>query len=176
MIPIGRAIYLWRQEKHLTQAEVAERSGISRPNLSAIEQGRRDLTVSTLRSLALALGITPGFLADCLLPAGEESRSTNHPKPAGKKSRAFTRFDLDRIARFVLGESLRLSSRKARIARLAKSFLKQKLALAGLSPFSRLPRTVHEERASWLRLKEELGSNYLNQLLNRINTLIQNRL
>jgi transcriptional regulator with XRE-family HTH domain len=52
----------------MTQAALAEASHIARPNLSAIERGDRDVTLRTLRALALALNVTPGTLADGVGP------------------------------------------------------------------------------------------------------------
>jgi hypothetical protein len=44
---------------------------MSRPNLSAVERGDREVTLRTLRSLALALDIRPGLLADGVTPGAE---------------------------------------------------------------------------------------------------------
>lgn len=55
MLQAGLRIYQKRVEKKLTQAELARRAGISQPNLSNIEKGKRDLTVSTLARIARAL-------------------------------------------------------------------------------------------------------------------------
>ena len=52
----------------MTQAELARASHIPRPNLSTIERGDRDVTLRTLRALALALDVTPGTLADGVSP------------------------------------------------------------------------------------------------------------
>lgn len=48
----------------LTQAELARRAHLPRPNLSAIEAGRRDLTVGTLARIARALGVPPAALLE----------------------------------------------------------------------------------------------------------------
>ena len=57
MLEIGSQIYLRRLEKGMTQAELARRAGIPQPNLSNIEKGKRDLTISTLARIAHALGV-----------------------------------------------------------------------------------------------------------------------
>jgi len=65
MIPIGDQIYLRRLEQRLTQEELAKQAGIPQPNLSNIEKGKQDLTVSTLRKIAFALSVPPGeFFSD----------------------------------------------------------------------------------------------------------------
>lgn len=68
MLQFGQALYLWRSHRGLTQAELARRARIPRPNLSSIERGRRDVSLRTLRTLALALDVTPGTLVDGVLP------------------------------------------------------------------------------------------------------------
>ena len=59
MFPISHQIYLRRLEQNLTQQELAHKAGIPQPNLSNIEKGKQDLTVSTLRKIAVALNISP---------------------------------------------------------------------------------------------------------------------
>ena len=103
MYPIGQSILLWRNARGLTQSEVAARSGVSRPNLSAIEQGARDLTLETLRRISFVLGVSAGALVDGVGPASFPKSKLN-------------RFALDRIARLAAGQSLRASPRERRIA------------------------------------------------------------
>lgn len=48
-----------REELHMTQEELAEKSGISRARISAIENGTaKDVMMSTLLSIAKAMGVT----------------------------------------------------------------------------------------------------------------------
>ena len=68
MLPLGRVILLWRLERRLTQVELARQARIPRPNISAIERGKRDVSLKSLRALALALEVKPGILADGLAP------------------------------------------------------------------------------------------------------------
>lgn len=53
-----------RRQKKLTQAQVAERSGIHFSEISRIEGGLRDLRLSTLVRLARALNVKPGRLLE----------------------------------------------------------------------------------------------------------------
>lgn len=48
-----------REEKRMTQEELAEKSGVSRPTIVAIESGKaEDVKISTLLKLAKALDTT----------------------------------------------------------------------------------------------------------------------
>jgi transcriptional regulator with XRE-family HTH domain len=53
----GRRIRLLRKEKGFSQEELAERSGLNRPYISAIEQGKRNVSLEVMEKLAGALGI-----------------------------------------------------------------------------------------------------------------------
>lgn len=68
MAPFGETVLAWRLLRGLTQAQLAIAAGVSRPNLSAIERGDREVTLRTLRALALALDVRPGVLVDGVLP------------------------------------------------------------------------------------------------------------
>src|SRR3989338_2141211 len=92
MIGFGQNLYLWRVFKGFSQEELAERSGIPRPNLSAIEKGKREVALPTLRALAVALGIEPGILVDGI-------------GPVSFKDLDLSRGSLERIAEIGLGIS-----------------------------------------------------------------------
>lgn len=66
LVAFGQRVRQLRQEAGLSQAELAEASGIDRAALSKIETGKRDLGVSRVAQLAAALGIDPSrlFTAD----------------------------------------------------------------------------------------------------------------
>ncbi len=64
MVAFSENILLWRLHRSLSQEKLAATAGIPRPNLSDIEKGKRDVTLSTIRSLANALGISPGSLVN----------------------------------------------------------------------------------------------------------------
>lgn len=66
--PFGQTVRLWRLHRGLTQAALARAAGLPRPNLSAIERGRRDVSLATLRTLAAALEVPTGALVDGLAP------------------------------------------------------------------------------------------------------------
>ncbi len=68
MPPFGDTVLSWRLRRGLTQAELARRARVPRPNLSAIERGRREVSLKTIRALALALDVRPGVLVDGIVP------------------------------------------------------------------------------------------------------------
>jgi transcriptional regulator with XRE-family HTH domain len=55
---VGRNFARLRQEKGLTQEQIAARSGFSQQYLSGLERGERNPTVITLFELAQALGVS----------------------------------------------------------------------------------------------------------------------
>jgi len=68
---VGRNFARIRRDKHLTQEEVAERSGFTQQYLSGLEQGQRNPTIVTLYELAQALSCSH---VDLVMP------DTNKPK------------------------------------------------------------------------------------------------
>lgn len=153
MQPVGQSICFWRMKKGLTQAAVAERTGISRPNLSAIEQGARDLTVGTLRRIAAALGTSPGALVD---GAG--------PEPANLSGK-LGRYSLDRIARLAAGQRLKSSDAEKRIAADLASIMTYKTRAPSKK---KVPNSVRSENAALLRLKVQIGPEILRHLIRRV--------
>ena len=48
----------WREKRHMTQEELAKKSGISRVTISLLESGRQTVSKSsTLEAIAKALGV-----------------------------------------------------------------------------------------------------------------------
>lgn len=56
-------VKILRKYRGMTQKELSEASGISRPYLTEIETGKKDGSVRALRALAEALDIPAGLLA-----------------------------------------------------------------------------------------------------------------
>jgi HTH-type transcriptional regulator / antitoxin HipB len=50
-----------RKKKHLTQSELAEKLGMEKGQISKIENGKFNLTLSTINKMALALGARVNF-------------------------------------------------------------------------------------------------------------------
>ena len=160
MKPVGQTIYLWRTQKGLTQALVAASSGVSRPNLSAIEQGARDLTVQTLRRIAFTLGVSPGALVDGIGPELAHSQQKHN------------RYSLDRIARIAAGQSLKATRAEKQIAQDLASLMKSKT-----QPASRknIFLNVRNDERTLSRLKIELGPEVLEHLIRRVEKNLGNR-
>lgn len=53
-----------RERKLVTQEELADRSGMTRANISRLENGLQRPRISTARKLAAALGVEPEELID----------------------------------------------------------------------------------------------------------------
>lgn len=53
-----------RERKLVTQEELAERTGMTRANISRLENGLQRPRISTIRKLAEALGVHPDELVD----------------------------------------------------------------------------------------------------------------
>jgi transcriptional regulator with XRE-family HTH domain len=54
---VGRNVKRIRQEKGLTQEQLAEISGFSQQYISGLEQGQRNPTIVSIYELATALGV-----------------------------------------------------------------------------------------------------------------------
>jgi len=74
MLPFGETVLSWRLARGMSQAELAKAARMSRPNLSGVERGNREVTLGTLRRLALALDVLPGVLVN-----GEPPAQMNEP-------------------------------------------------------------------------------------------------
>ena len=66
---VGRNVKRTRQEKGLTQEQLAELSGFSQQYISGLEQGRRNPTVVSLYEFATPLGVSH---MELIGPDGEE--------------------------------------------------------------------------------------------------------
>lgn len=53
----GTRLRTLRREKGLSQEELAEKSGLNRPYISAIEKGKRNVSLEVMEKLAGALGV-----------------------------------------------------------------------------------------------------------------------
>ena len=56
-------VKILRKHHGLTQKDLAERAGISRPYLTEIETGKKDGSIRAMKSLAEVLGVSVGTLA-----------------------------------------------------------------------------------------------------------------
>jgi len=59
---LGRNMVYWRKQRGITQQELADRLGQSRPSLANIERGRNNTPVNTLLRICEVLNVTPNDL------------------------------------------------------------------------------------------------------------------
>lgn len=71
----GKIIKAFRANFRITQRELSEVVGITETNLSAIENGRREIGVELAIRLGAFLGIHPSLL---LFPNGQEAEINKH--------------------------------------------------------------------------------------------------
>ena len=70
---IGEQIRRYRREQDLTQAELADRVGINKQNISRYESGRVEPRKTTLRKLAEVFGISIDELMGTIAPANDDA-------------------------------------------------------------------------------------------------------
>lgn len=61
---IGQSIRKERTAKQIKQETLAKKVGLSKSEISRIENGKREIKVDMLREIALAIGIPPSSLYD----------------------------------------------------------------------------------------------------------------
>lgn len=162
MLPAGRTLKLWRREKGFSQEELARQSGIPRPNLSRIEQGSRDMTLATLRRLAAALDIRAGILADGV------------PPESAAPEKRWSREELDRMARYLAGFSVKLTPREKESAELLRPLILQKIRLKKIEHSrSTLQRgQTLREGSALIAAKSKFQRSEIQSLLNRLDKLV----
>lgn len=64
MVTIGSRLRRLRQEKSLTQSQLAKLIGVRQSHISKIENNRSSVSIGTLEKIANALGVSPGRLID----------------------------------------------------------------------------------------------------------------
>ena len=148
---IGQAIARMRKQKGWGQSELAERATIPQPNLSAIETGRRDLTVSTLCRLALALEVP----AASLLDEATDLRPSLGP---------LTRSRVEKMARAVVAGREKLSAPEKKAVFLLKS----------LAPETAVRRfSSRQATEAWTSLKGLIGAANVKILLEKVRDAAQ---
>lgn len=146
MTPFGQNILLWRIHRGLSQEELARCARMSRPNLSAIERGRREVSLTTLRALALALDVNPGSLVDGVSPASAQAP-------------VFSRRSLERIANAVWKGIPLQSYQEEKLAALLKPLL---------HPRKNLVRGKRASERAWLQLKSAYPVQVIQTLIARV--------
>ena len=143
MLNPGFEIVECRRLKGMSQADLAAKAGLAQANLSNIEKGKRDLTVSTLLRIARALEVKASTLIE------EE----NPPKPL-----KLTRAKIEKLGEAVLDPGLKVS---AEIVELAGLF-RQIISEAGPRVSSR------KTQLAWTRLRQKLSSREIKGVCARV--------
>lgn len=152
---LGQTIYLWRTLKGWSQAELARKVGLPRPNLSDIETGKHDMTVGTLERFAQAFETTPGTLVDQKLPV------------SGKDVNSLSRNSLDRIAARSVGKTVRVNQQESAIAHLLGKLVQNRVD-ALQDRFRKLRFFPRSENGAWLQLQAMTSPALLKNLFERV--------
>lgn len=152
MIPTGPQIYFRRLAGGFTQDELARKAGIPQSNLSNIEKGKRDLTLTTLRKIAYGLGIPIREFFESEL----ESKETNLTRPR-----------MEKIAKAIAGVPSSLNQEDQRIVELFREILPKKKS-RGVS--------LKKMYASWLALKRRFSSSEINAIYQRVEEMMKRSL
>ena len=143
MFPIGYHIYLKRLEKGLTQVELAHQIRIPQSNLSNIEKGKQDITVSTLRRIATALNIHPGeFFVDLNDRVGKKELSRNK---------------IEKIAKIVASGKALSKSKESEITDLFKKVVPHKGRIY-----------LKDLNRSWLELRKRFNPLEISSIYERV--------
>ena len=70
-VVIPAAVVQWRKSRGLTQATLAERANVSEALIAHVENGRRNVSLVSLRKIAAALMVQPEALAVISAPDPE---------------------------------------------------------------------------------------------------------
>lgn len=156
MIPFGQTVLCWRLYRRLTQQQLAAKARVPRSNLSAIERGKREVSLRTLRTLAIALDVRPGMLADGVVPAQEE-------QPA----RSWSRGRLERVAEAVVSGA-RLGDMHERALVDALRLVVEPRALALANQRRASSASQRGSNAAWLAINAGYPPKVVKSLLQRI--------
>lgn len=155
MIPFNETLWLWRAHRGFTQEALARRARIPRPNLSAMEQGKREVSLGTLRALAVALDIRPGVLADGVPPALTEGGPP-----------VLTREVMERIAAAVVAQKSLQDQYERRVANALQQIVRNRLAIS--KRHTRVRQETRATQAAWVWLKATYSVAVVRSLLQRI--------
>jgi len=144
MLIIGQNLYLERIRKGMTQKELVQRTGIAQANISNIEKGKNDFTITTLYKICAALDVKPAKVFES--------------KAIARKNLWVDRPTLMRVAEAAVTGEGDLSEKEGYIAIRLKKIIKSS-AISGY--------TKKEIELAWYELKEALVPEELTTLLER---------
>ncbi len=148
MLNPGIKIYECRSRKGWTQAELAQKIGIAQANLSNIEKGKRDLTVSTLLRVAAALEVRPAKLLEERPP---------------RKTFKLTRPQIEALAKTVVDPKSKTTSQIRSLAGLFRDLLPE----TGARVSSQKSQWV------WTELRQRFSSEEIRGICQRIRALME---
>jgi len=150
-------IYLraWREEKGLTQSELAQRSRFGQGVISRIEAGKEDPRISTLHQLAQAIGID----LKTLLQFPRETLSLN-------------RHEIDQVGRAVLSGERQMSPLSNKLADDIASLMIQKLKAHKVPGARRLQQKRWDVLKRTLWIRQKYSEVLVKQISLRIDKLI----
>ena len=155
MSGFGENLYLWRIFRGLSQEALAKKAGIPRPNLSAIESGKREPALTTLRMLSLALEVAPGRLVDGIPPVDFGGMGMN-------------RQTLEKIVRLSLGKTeISFSSQEKAISNALSKIIRNRIN-ARNKIYKNTLRDRQTYILNWLMLKAAVDTSVLSNLLSRL--------
>ena len=160
MIPFGLCLQLWRKERGMSQAALAQKAGVPQPNLSDMERGEREVTLRTLKSLALALEIRPGLLA-------------NGEGPDTEKPLVLTRNRLERIARAVVEGKVLSNTRENQLVEYMTHLMKARLRASGHVVKRVSTRRLKNISDNWLSIKTKYRREEIQSLIKRISKKVE---
>ena len=143
MLNPGFKIYEYRCLKKISQADLATRAGLAQANLSNIEKGKRDLTVSTLLRIATALGVQPSVLIEEETPA----------QPI-----KLTRFNIEKLGEVVLRPEIK-----------AKPEIKKWAGLFRMIIFDAGPQaSSRKKQLAWMKIRQNFSSQEIKSICGRV--------
>ncbi len=154
MVTFGENILLWRLHKSLSQEQLGALSGLPRPNLSNIEKGKQDVTLTTIRSLANALKVSPGTLVN-----GEPPQHKSWEKDLSREV-------MEQIASSVAKGKPPKDHRKRQLYNLLKKVLSCSLQSARARK-KHLPLPTRGDAQAWLLLRALYLPETINSLIVR---------
>jgi transcriptional regulator with XRE-family HTH domain len=153
MLTVGPRLQLERIRKKISQTELARRTGIAQANLSNIENGKQDITVSTFLQICLALDIKPASVFDT--PAGDR-----------QKNPRFTRARLENIAASVVGNRPASSKDDEEIVLLLRQ---------NILPMHGRKTSAKRAAVHWADLRQRLTAEEIATLRQRVEDAFQRR-
>ena len=155
-LPFGQAVRCWRQQAGLTQQALAKLTRIPQPNLSAIEQSGRAVSLGTIRTLAAALNVRPGMLVDGVPPGVADTR------PA-----ALSRQTIERVANAVAFDRPLAVPAERAVADALRALVAHRTRALRRQPGR--PQTVQQQtRVAWTQLKSVYGRSAIEMLADRV--------